>query len=224
MRTILGKLFSKSPFEPLKKHIEKVKECLDELKPLFNEFEKSNFDEVKKIAKKIWELERQADEFKNEIRNHLPKNILLPVARSDFIEMIEQQDLIANSIEDIAALLTMRKTLFPPELKERFYQFLDSVINTVEQIINIIKNIDSLLNASFSGEQAQEVLNKINKLNYLEYESDKHQYKLAKKLFEIEDKMSPINCYMLISIFKALGQLADNAQKTGDKLRLMLKL
>lgn len=138
--------------------------------------------------------------------------------------MIEQQDLIANSIEDIAALLTMRKTLFPPELKERFYQFLDSVINTVEQIINIIKNIDNLLNASFSGEQAQEVLNKINKLNYLEYESDKHQYKLAKKLFEIEDKMSPINCYMLISIFKALGQLADNAQKTGDKLRLMLKL
>ena len=66
MRTILS-MFAKSPFKPLVSHIEKVNECVNQIKPLFDAFLSSDYEKVESIAKQISKVEYKADKIKDDI-------------------------------------------------------------------------------------------------------------------------------------------------------------
>ena len=105
MRAILS-LFAKSPFEPMKAHMEKAHECAKRIEPLFAAVLSKDQEAVKKIADEISRLESEADEIKHDIRNHLPKSLFLPIDRRDLLEILHIQDAIADiaqAIEDSRA-------------------------------------------------------------------------------------------------------------------------
>ncbi len=52
MRT-LAKLFAKSPFAPLQKHMEDVNECVNKVKEIFEALEKHDSEAIPRIAKEI---------------------------------------------------------------------------------------------------------------------------------------------------------------------------
>ena len=116
--SIISKLFGKSPFEPLYQHMLKVKACVDLVRPLMDAFLKGDAVKVRDVARKIFKAEHDADIVKKNIRSSLPKSIFLPVARGDILRFLKEQDNIADSAEDLAALLMLRKTTVPDEIKE----------------------------------------------------------------------------------------------------------
>lgn len=78
LRTIIG-IFGHSPFTSLQSHMAIVEQCVDKLPSLFKALKEKDYPKVEEIADKISELEHQADLIKNHIRNHLSKNIYLPI-------------------------------------------------------------------------------------------------------------------------------------------------
>ena len=220
--SIISKLFGKSPFEPLHQHMLKVKECVDLVKPLMESFIKGEGDKVKVFAKKIFRAEHEADLVKKEIRNHLPKSIFLPVARDDILSFLKEQDNIADSAEDLAALLILRKMKVPEELKEELKDFVDKVLKTYEVAMNVSSEIKILVETSFGGVEAHKVMELIEQVKLNEYEADKAQMIAAKKLFSIEKKLDPVSVMMWLHIFRELGNLANHAENAGDRMRMML--
>ena len=55
-----------------------------------------------------------------------------------------------------------------------------------------------------------------------EWEADKLQYRLAQKLFALEDEMKPTDIFLWSGVFQELGVLANSADKTAERLRRML--
>ena len=51
---------------------------------------------------------------------------------------------------------------------------------------------------------------------------DKIRPRLSQKLFSIEDDMKPADIFLWFRVFGELGQLANFAEKSGDRLRRML--
>ena len=78
MLTILS-LFGRSPFSALKAHMECVAKCVRLLPELIEALEEKNAVLLEKICEKISAFEHEADLIKNDIRNHLPKSLFLPV-------------------------------------------------------------------------------------------------------------------------------------------------
>jgi len=220
--SIISKLFGKSPFDPLHQHMLKVKECVDLVKPLMESFIKGEGDKVKVFAKKIFRAEHEADLVKKEIRNHLPKSIFLPVARDDILSFLKEQDNIADSAEDLAALLILRKMKVPEELKEELKDFVDRVVKTYEASMTVSSEIKILVETSFGGVEAHKVMELIEQVKLNEYEADKAQMIAAKKLFSIEKKLDPVSVMMWLHIFRELGNLANHAENAGDRMRMML--
>jgi len=220
--SIISKLFGHSPFEPLYQHMLKVKECVDLVRPLMEALRAGDDAKVKDFARKIFKAEHDADLVKKEIRAHLPKSMFLPVARGDILRFLKEQDNIADSAEDLAALLTLRKTRVPEELKEDLIEFVDKVLETYENAMTISSEIKILAETSFGGSEALKVMEMIEELKEKEFEADKAQMKAAKKLFSIEKKLDPISVVMWMNIFKELGTLANHAENAGDHMRLML--
>ena len=220
--SIISKLFGKSPFEPLHQHMLKVKACVGLVRPLMDAFLKGEQEKVKDVAKKIFKAEHDADIVKKEIRSRLPKSILLPVARGDILRFLKEQDNIADSAEDLAALLILRKTTVPEELKEKLKNFVDKVLETYEVAMTVSSEIKLLAETSFGGEEAHKVMELIEQLKVKEWEADKAQMKASKKMFSIEKKLDPVSVMMWMHIFKELGTLANHAENAGDQMRLML--
>ena len=97
--SILG-VFAKSPIKPLEKHIKIVVKCSKQLVPFFEACKADNWNEAAKIRKKLSKLEQDADALKRQLRLELPGGLFMPVDRADLLELLSQQDKIANKAKD----------------------------------------------------------------------------------------------------------------------------
>jgi predicted phosphate transport protein (TIGR00153 family) len=220
--SILTKIFAKSPFEPLYQHMLKVNECVNLVKPLMEALLADDQGQVEVIAGKIFKAEHDSDIVTKEIRHNLPKGIFLPVNRGDMLNYLREQDKIADSAEDLAVLVTLRKMRVPEELRENLKILVEKVLVTCETAMKVSSEIKLLAETSFGGAEAEKVMNRIEELKLDEFEADKAQMKLAKRMFSIEAKLDPVSIMMWMNIFKELGALANHAENLGDNLRMML--
>ena len=76
-------MFAKSPFKALMDHMDKVVESVNPLKDFFYALQQEDFSRLEKIYQQVITAESDADLIKNEVRNHLPLNIFMPINRRD---------------------------------------------------------------------------------------------------------------------------------------------
>lgn len=221
LNTILN-LFGKSPFKPLQEHVEKVKECLEQIQPLFDSLYKKDFKEVKAISKKIMKLEHQADKIKDKIRDNLPKNLFLAVDRRDLLNLLSAQDSVCDTVEDLAVVLNLREMTVPTKLKPLLDNLIKKVIHVGHLSASVILELNNLLEASFGGPEAERVAKMIGKVSTMEWEADKIQFKLAQALFKMEKELDPVTIFMWMKIFQILSEIADSSEKVTKLLRLFL--
>lgn len=218
-QSTISRLFGQSPFPLLKDHMAKVKLCIDQVRPMMDAFTEYEGTREKEFAREIMKLEHEVDMIKNNIRDHLPKSIFLPVDRRDLLELLSAQDEIADVCEDLAVLVTLRVTKIHPGMKDDLFAYLDKALEAAYLAVEIIKELDAMLESSFGGKEAQKVIQMIDQVSYLEWEADKKQYKLAQRLFELEIEMSPVDIMLWFEIFKVIGNIANAAEKMAKRLR-----
>lgn len=221
MRSIFG-LFGRSPFGPLSQHTERVHDTVVLIRPLLEAFMAGDWERTEEVYAQIRELEHRADLIKNDIRDHLPKSLFMPVDRGDVLQFLRVQDRIADSAEDIGVLLTMRHTPTPEPMKAGVLEFVDSVIGTSEAWFKAAKELPALQEASFTGPEVEKMLRQINEVRELERQADQHQAKMTKQLFEYEKEIGALSIMLWMNVFRVLGMVANNAESTADLLRLML--
>jgi uncharacterized protein len=219
--TILN-LFGRSPFAPLQSHMEKVSSCVHLLKELFQALETRDFIAVEGIAQKIGELEHQADITKNDIRNHLPKSLFLPIDRGHLLEILSIQDRIADRAEDVAVLVTLKQLELLPPFRMEFMEFLDKSIGTFDSALLIIKEMHELLESSFGGLEAEKVCGMIEDVAFKEHQVDLVQRKLLKKFLQLEQEMSYATFYLWQKICVAIADISNLSENLALRIRMTL--
>ena len=221
MRSIFG-IIAKSPFSSISKHTEKVHETAKELRPLMEAFTAGEWNQTRTITKRIYKLEHQADQLKDEIRDHLPRSVFLPVDRGDLLLFLREQDAIADSVEDVGDVLNMRTTPTPDGLKGPVFELVDQVIRTSETWYSAAHQLVALQEATFAGTEADRVLKVVADVNHQEWEADKAEAAALKSLFTFEDEIGAVSVLLWMNILAHIGRVADHAENTADLLRLMM--
>jgi len=217
-----SRIFGNSPVSPLQKHIEKVVLCVEELIPYFDAVIKNDWGKAEKIQNNLAELENDADEIKNLLRMQLPSSLFMPVDRRDVLDVLQLQDKIANKAKDIAGLVLGRKMSLPESICNTYIEFLNRCVDATRQTQNAINELDELVAAGFRGNEVTRVKKMIEELHVIEDETDKIQIKLRAELYKIEKDLPPVDVMFIYKIIEWTGDLADNAQSTGNRLQLML--
>jgi uncharacterized protein len=223
MLTII-KLFGKSPFAPLQAHIKKVSLCIDKLKLLLEALKDNNPDKLHVISKDISKLEHEADLTKNDIRNHLPSTLFMPVNRAAILEILSLQDDFADTAEDIAGLVTLHSLENYHLMQDDFESFFQKNINTFFLTCKVIYEFDTLLESSFGGLEARRVKEMIDDLAYKEHELDRQQYHLMKKLFNEDITTSYKTFYLWTILIREVGSISNLSEKLGNRIRMILEL
>jgi len=221
-RNLILDVFAKSPLKPLEKHIRLVATCCNQLKPFFRACVENDWEKAEEIRKQISELEKDADQLKREIRLELPNSLFMPVQRTDVLELLTQQDKIANKAKDISGRVIGRKLQIPDELSEPFFDYLSLCIDATEKAADVINELDDLLETGFKGREVDLVEKMINQLDKIEDGTDSMQIKLRRSLLAIEADLNPVDVIFLYQIIEWVGELADLAERVGARLEIML--
>jgi predicted phosphate transport protein (TIGR00153 family) len=221
MRSILS-MFAESPFKPLTGHIDKVRACVNLIKPLFKAQEEADYKKVLSISEKIMKFEHDADIIKDKIRSQIPKSIFLPVDKRDFDHLLSVQDDMADAVEDLAVLLKIKNLVTPEPLKKDLNALVDHVVASSLKSCDLICELETLLEASFGGKEAEVVERGSRELAHAEWESDKIQFTLAQKLFSLEEPLSAADLLLWNEVNKKLGGVSDKAEQIGKVLLIFI--
>lgn len=221
MRSI-ARLFGRPPFGPLQEHMRKVRECFEKVPDLFEIVKEGDFERIRDMRKEISQLEWEADEIKNDVRERLPRSIFMPVDRTDLLDVLSAQDAVSDCAEDLAELLTFRPLQYLEGFATEFEEFLDQAMACCRMGADLIEQMDELVEASFGGPEAAKVLDMINELCVEEYKSDRLHRTLMRKLFTLEDQTDPISIMMWCQVFEKLAHLANYSERMANRVRLLL--
>ena len=221
MNNILG-LFAHSPLKPLQKHSNKVTECCELLVPFFEAIFREDWNAAEQFRLDISAHERQDDALKREIRLKLLRGLFMQIERTELLELVPQQAKLANYAKDIAGRMVGRQFGIPPEMHDEFMSYVRRSLDATEQAHKVIEEMDQLLETGFKGRELNFVNQMINELDIIEDDTDQMQIKLRKMLYEVEGRYNPIDVMFLYKIIEWVGVLADQAQRVGSRIELML--
>lgn len=224
MRTTnpIASLLGSSPFKPMQAHMRIVKECIAEVPGLFDALVAGNQDEVVTIKDRIFVKEQEADDLEHQLRAHLPKSLFMPVDRRDLLALLHVQDAMADTAQDIAGLMVERDMSVPAGMEEPLVAMVRRCVDTCNHAATIIEELDELLEMGFRGREASKVEEMVSELNKIEDETDEMGMSLARALFSQEDDMKPVSVMFWYQMIQWIGDLADNAEEVGNRMRLLI--
>jgi predicted phosphate transport protein (TIGR00153 family) len=199
-----------------------VKKCSAQITKLFEALCDGDQKKVLTIKDKIFELENEADKIKNELRSHLPKSLFMPVDRRDLLEVLDLQDNIADTAQDIAGLLVARKMDVAEGMRQPLLNLVRRCVDACDQAARIIERLDELVETGFRGPESDSVIEMVDQLNSIESDTDQMGLELTQSLFAHEDDMNPVTVVFWHDLIIMIGELADYAEKVGNRLRLLL--
>ena len=70
--TTIAKLFARSPFGPLQRHMQHVGQCVQKMNECLESFQAGEWDRITELAEEVSRLEHDADQIKEDIRISVP--------------------------------------------------------------------------------------------------------------------------------------------------------
>lgn len=215
-------IFGNSPVKPMQVHMDKVHECVSLLIPFFAAVVEESWEKAEKYQLRISELEEEADHLKKDLRLNLPKGLFMQVSRRDLLEVLTMQDRVANKAKDVAGIILGRKIVIPKKITTDFTKFVARCVDASAQAKTSINELDELVETGFRGSEVKLVQSMIKKLDKIEADTDKIERKIREKLFKIENDMPPLEVMFLYKVIEITGDVADQAQRVGSRLQLLL--
>jgi len=223
MRSI-AKLFGRSPFVPIQQHMERVGRAVSKGQAMLDAYLVGDQETVEQLAREIDQIEGEADEIKRGVEQQLRGGVFMAVERGRLRQVIVVQDSIADKMQNLARLVTLRACAEPPAFVETFRQFVEINIEAFLAIRKVIDELDELLEAGFAGGEASTVAQMIKHVSKLEGDADELQHALLKELFAVEHNMSPGSFFLWTKIFKQVGDIGDRSHRLGNRVRGTLQI
>jgi len=215
--------FADAPFGPLNQHMAKVKACVALVRPMFDSLIDGNHTGIEEHAQRIFRLEHEADVIKNEIRDQMPRAFSLPIFRGDLLAYLKLQDALADTVEDIAVVLTLKNLPVPGSLSGDLKSLVAKVLEVCDLLFQCTDRLKELRERDLTGPMATEILELVSRAEHAEWEADKLEYTVSKNLFRLTDAdIHPTDVYLWSKVLMELGGLANHADKTAERLRRMI--
>jgi len=129
---------------------------------------------------------------------------------------------MADAVEDLAVLITMRQTRVPEALKNHVRALTDQILQAAKTWYTISKLLPQLQEAAFTGPEVKKVLDLIDTLGEQEWRSDQLGAQLGRESVLIEEELGAISLSFIMRIGQKLGDVPNHAETAGDMVRLML--
>lgn len=212
---VLSGLLGPDPGQYIGEHVEVVRQCADDLHKAIGFWLEGDYDQLKLTAKQIMKIENDADRIRERSTRAYRSFYFLGFSRENFNSLMFAQDGIANAVEDLMFILTVRRTQVPEPLQEPLKALYTQVHAILDLTLELNDNFRLCQESGYGGPIVEEMLQQIKRIGKLEWETDKRLYKFAQALYEHEDSIDPVSIMMLAEITKKLSEIANAAEQVA---------
>lgn len=223
MGNYLAGIFGSSPVEPIQAHMDTCHAAVRELVRLLEAAAAGDWEAAKSSSKAITAKELEADELKHAIRRLLSGNLMMPVPRTDLLDLVQTQDEVANLAKKTARMIVWRQLQIPDSVRPAFLELLETTAAATKKARKSIRELDELYETAFRGAEAERVEAILTELGEIETETDRMQGRIRVALKEIEAGMPPMEMMFLYKLVDLVGEIADNAEHAGRRLNGLLR-
>jgi predicted phosphate transport protein (TIGR00153 family) len=204
--------------------MEQVAECIAKMEETLTAFEEGRFSEIVGLADATSKLEHAADQMKDDIRNQLLRRFFIPVDRAQMLAVLSVQDNLADTAEDITALLTFRNLEMPPTLADDFDNFRKLNYKAFLLAQEIVQQLDELFESGFGGAEAEKIRSMVYDVAKTEHQVDVVQRELLRKTFALDPPLSAVDLTLWMQLVKELASLSDLSENLADMIRMTLDI
>ncbi|MFQ6116994.1 MAG: DUF47 domain-containing protein [Candidatus Bipolaricaulia bacterium] len=203
----------------LERHAEKVCETVEELTEEIEDYLEGR--ETEERSERVSELEHEADLLKFQLRSTLPRSdSFMPVARSDLLDFLWQQDNIADDAQDAAGLLPLLQLELSPEMVAKWREFLEVLLEGTKVYRQMVQGLRELLERGFREEEVNRLIELLSETNILEHRADVIERKSIAIVYAQKD-LDGFAKYHLIQVLLKLGGILDHMENAGGRIRIM---
>lgn len=217
----IDKLVGRSPIGPMQEHMRVAVACASQVAPLIEAMANADNEGISIARREIDRLEHSADELKHEIRSNMPRRLMLAMERRDMLDILDCQDSIADTAQDIAELVDQRSMHLPSTLKEPFRALTARVVAACDQGQRVIDELDELVETGFGDREVARIEAMITELGRIETETDELSDTVARALFALESELGVATVYWHQLVIW-IGDLADYSERVGNRLRILI--
>ncbi len=212
--------FITSPFDGLQEHAEKVKECARIFQKSIECILEDRFEDFEQLRKDVDKLESEADAIKRSIREQPLEGSLVAVNRFELFRYLREQDRVLDAIEESIDWLSFKARAGIPEVLEKdFMLLLEAVMKPIEILSKMLTEASEYF-LKPSEEQRVRIKDIIRTLRQYENESDKVEYAIKDKIFNVLD--DPVAVFHMTRLTENIGSIADYAENAGDMMRAII--
>lgn len=197
----------------LKKHIDKVKECLNTSGTTMLAYLDGDMALAKQLARTTDKLESEADLLRYQIRQMMHQGAYLPILREDIYKLVESVDDIANASEKCTDFFLNQRPDIPGELVLDF----KTIINTS---LSIFLPLQKALRCYVEGECSIKSSRAISReVGLIESQVDKLDWDLTKKIFS--SQMDHCRKMHLKQCLETIALISDSSEDTAEQLEVV---
>ena len=215
------KLFGRSPFPPVQEHMRLAVQCAEHLPDLVEAMLARDMARAKDLNYKVSEIEDQADKVYDQLTSQLPKSMFMPVHRHDLLSVLESQEAIADTAQEIAGLVQLPLDV-PEEMHKPMIALARRGVKTCQRALDVIEALDELVATGFKGPDVDRVHGLIDEVAKSERDADQIGIDLTASVFEHHRDTDPVSVVFTYQLVQSLGNIADHAELVGAKTRLLI--
>ncbi|MCD6320645.1 DUF47 family protein [Candidatus Bipolaricaulota bacterium] len=210
-------LFEQPPTVLFVEHGEKVVKALEPLLSALRAFGKG--EDLESYRAEVDRWEHEADQVKHEIRRELPRSdLFLPMARGDLMDLLWQQDEIADKAQEAVHLLSLLPLKLPADLQGIW----DSLTRAMEDCSREYGEVIAALGRHLKGEKhlAERIRRGLVRVGETEHEVGTQEAALVTAVYRHPD-LDAFAKFHLVQVSRTLGQVAGHMENTVGRICLL---
>lgn len=217
----LGRLLGRSPIAPLQEHMQLAEESVQLLCQLVQATESPEGNSGWEIAALLGDCGKRAQMLWRDIRQHLPRGLLLAMPRADLLALLQQQQALVDAAVAAGHPVAARGLRTPPQLRKSLDRMCTLLADCASQAQAAIRELDEMLSQGF-GEHEHKVMDRA--LNALEKQRglcDKQHHRLLRAVHRQESSLETLDAVFLYRLCDDLAALSGLCGEIGEQLRLL---
>lgn len=222
MASPLGRLFGKSPIAPIQRHMQLAQESVQLLCELLTALADGEKERSRDILALMAKTETEARQLRHEVREHLPRGLLLAMPRADLLQLVDiQQDILTRG-RCLAMPIALRGLAMTPSLRTRIDALSSVLADAADKALAAIRELDEMLELAFMQHERGPVHVAMDALRQQLNRCDEEHRRLLEELIIEEASLPVLDALLLHQTAAALEQLALCCSDVGDQLDLLL--
>ncbi|NOX44157.1 MAG: DUF47 family protein [Caldiserica bacterium] len=174
---------------------------------------------LEEIQREVDRWEHEADQVKHEIRRRLPRSdLFLPMARGDLMDLLWQQDEIADKAQDAVHLLGLLPLSLPADLRGIWDRLHAGLRESQRAYCELISHLERHLKGERGlAERMRELLVEIGGR---EHEVSTTEGELIAAVYR-EGSLDPFSKVHLVEVARTLGQVAGHMENAAGRICLL---